>query len=79
MLGITGKVFYENETSVGIIAVGTKEKLIKFLNYCQEGYPVVHIEHMEVVNYEPAEFNSFEVEDILTDTNKSINENYDEP
>ncbi len=79
MLGITGKVYYENETSVGIIAAGSKERLIKFLNYCQEGYPVVHIDQIEVVDSEPVEFNSFEVEDIPADTNISTNENYTEP
>ncbi|MBE0636998.1 MAG: acylphosphatase [Bacteroidales bacterium] len=66
-LGITGRVYYENENSVGITASGTKENLKSFVECCSPGNRFFRINQMEVMEVPPEEFSSFEVEDDKTE------------
>lgn len=66
-LGITGRVYYENETSVGITASGTKESLKSFVECCSLGNQFFRIDRIEVTEILPQEFSSFEVEDEIPD------------
>jgi acylphosphatase len=63
LLGIIGRVYYENETSVGITASGTKENLKSFVECCSLGKQFFRIDRIEVTEILPQEFSSFEVED----------------
>lgn len=60
---ITGKIFYENSSSVGIKASGTEEGLKRFLEFCSIGNQYYHITRMEVTEIPPKKYPTFEVED----------------
>jgi acylphosphatase len=53
LLGITGRVYYENETSVGITASGTEEGLKSFVEYCSFGNHFFRIDRIEIVEIPP--------------------------
>ncbi len=61
--GVTGVVFYENETTVGVIATGSKEKINRFLEFCKTGYPPAQIENIQISEIPHQEFFTFEVVD----------------
>lgn len=61
--GITGRIFYEKGSAVGIVASGTEQGLKRFIESCNVGNPLFRINKLEVVETPPAEFSSFEVED----------------
>ena len=61
--GITGRIYYENSSSVSIKASGTEADLKKFLEFCSIGNRFYHVDRMEVVEAPDEEFSSFEVED----------------
>lgn len=66
-LGITGRVYYENKTSVGITASGMEEGLKSFVECCSLGNRFFRIDRIEVTEILPQEFSSFEVEDEIPD------------
>jgi len=63
--GLTGKVYYENGTSVGVTAAGSQEGIKRFLEYCNIANPFFKIHQMEITEMAPEEFSSFEVEDEI--------------
>ncbi|MFO7614432.1 MAG: acylphosphatase [Bacteroidales bacterium] len=65
LLGITGRVYYESETSVGITASGTEEGLKSFIECCSPGNRFFRIVRIEVAEISLQEFSSFEVEDEM--------------
>ena len=67
-LGITGRVYYENEMSVGIKASGTEENLRNFMDCCSPGNRFFHIDRIEVEQIPPQEYSFFEVEDIKSES-----------
>jgi acylphosphatase len=75
--GITGRVYYENGSSVGVTASGSHEEIKRFLEYCNIANPFFKIQQMEIAEEPHEEFLSFEVEDDKTenDLNIMINNN----
>lgn len=65
--GITGRIYYENRSSVGIKASGTEENLKRFMEFCSIGNRFYRVDRMEVVEAPEEEFFSFEVEDDIID------------
>jgi len=51
-LGISGMVFYKNDTTVGAIVSGSEEKIKTFLEFCKTGYPLVEITKTEVTTFD---------------------------
>ncbi|MBN1338680.1 MAG: acylphosphatase [Bacteroidales bacterium] len=65
--GITGKVYYENFSAVGITASGTEAGLKNFLEYCSIWNRYYHIDQVEISEVPPEEFSTFEVVDDIQD------------
>lgn len=65
--GITGKVYYEKLSAVGITASGTEAGLKNFLECCSIGNRYFHIDRVEISEVPPEEFSNFEVVDDIQD------------
>lgn len=74
LYGITGKVYYTNDSSVEVVASGKEEQLKKFINDCTDGNQLFHITNTKVVEIASQDFTNFEVEDEETNDkwNKTI-------
>jgi len=75
-LGITGKVYYVDESTVGVIASGTSEKMFLFLEFCETSNHFVQITNIDISKIPPQEFTSFEVDDEIPITSSIPGNNY---
>ncbi len=71
MIGIKGKVYYTNASSVEVIASGDRERINNFMKVCKEGNRLFHISNIEISEIADREFSSFEVEDDILEDNSS--------
>lgn len=60
-IGITGSVKNQHDGSVYIEAEGSDDQLQKFINWCQIGPEMAHVEHIIVNDNELKGFSSFEI------------------
>ena len=77
MSGLTGRVYYEDSSSVHVTVSGSQDGIRRFLEYCNIANPFFKIHQMEITEVPPEEFSSFEVDDEmakivgLNDNNKN--------
>jgi acylphosphatase len=67
-LGISGMVFYKNDTTVGAIVSGSEEKINRFLEFCKTGYPPTQIQTTKISEIPHQEFTTFDVVDEKPET-----------
>jgi len=61
-LGLTGKVWNERNGDVAILAQGSHNQIMKFVEWCKVGPPLAKVEEVKVENVETTEvFSSFEI------------------
>ncbi len=60
-LKITGCVFYLDDYSISVIAIGEKSSMDEFIRYCRSGNKESFIKDLSIKQNSKQEFDSFEV------------------